>query len=317
MDLPDLQTLHCFIVLSKHLSFKKAAQQTFLSPAAFSDRIKRLEENLGFPLFERSTRKVKLTSQGLNLLPYAHHLLKEAWHWNEVVQNFESPSPYHFKLGTRFELGLSWLVPSLSKLKGNQPHRSIELKWGNDKELIELLKRGELDALISSVRVNTEHLKTCPLHKEEYVFVASPHLNPFPLHLQDMYTLTLIDTEATLPLFRYFSDVLSAHYLESSIDQVSSNRSDIHIDEDQWQHFEKIELMGTIAAVRARVLEHVGVAVLPLYFVQDDLVQGRLVQLWPEFTLHHDFFRLIWHEDQPRVNLLKALAQELRELPLS
>ena len=116
MEFPDLTTLHCFLVLSKHLSFKKAAHAVYLSPAAFSDRIKRLEDDLGAPLFERTTRQVKLTSLGVQLIPHANRLIQEAWRWNEVIRS-EVDSPYTLKVGTRFELGMSWLVPALSTLK--------------------------------------------------------------------------------------------------------------------------------------------------------------------------------------------------------
>ena len=75
--------------------------------------------------------------------------------------------------------------------------------------------------------------------------------------------------------------------------------------------------MGTIGAVRARVLDQVGVAVLPLYFVKPDLESGNLVHLRPDLQLHHDFFRLIWHHDQPRSEAIKGLAQELLHFPLA
>ena len=75
--------------------------------------------------------------------------------------------------------------------------------------------------------------------------------------------------------------------------------------------------MGTIGAVKARVIAAAGVAVLPSYFVKDDLEQGRLVQLHSKVKLHHDFFRLIWHEDQAQPSALQCLTEELRQLVLT
>ena len=64
-------------------------------------------------------------------------------------------------------------------------------------------------------------------------------------------------------------------------------------------------------------LEGIGVAVLPLYFIDEDIREGRLQQLYPELTLHHDFFRLIWHAEQVQPQLLQTLAEELRTIALT
>ena len=295
-SLPDLVNLQCFISLSKHLSFKAAASSVALSPAAFSDRIRRLEEELGAPLFERTTRRVKITEFGVRLLPHATQLIQEARRWNETLRAAGVISPYRLKVGTRFELGMSWLVPSLAQLKAHKPERSIHLKWGTDDDLIRMLLREEIDAVISSVRVNAGPLRTAPLHREDYVFVAAPSLGLSDPSAADAPRLNLIDTEEHLPLFRYFLDALPSG--------------------DRWR-FKEVEVMGTIGAVRARVLAGAGVAVLPLYFVKDDLEAQQLVRLHAHVNLHHDFFRLIWHEDQPQVSALSALVEELRAIKLS
>ena len=74
---PQLESIHCFDVGARLLNFRAAAKQVFLSPAAFSDRIRRLEEQLGAPLFVRSTRKVVLTETGERLLPQARRMLED------------------------------------------------------------------------------------------------------------------------------------------------------------------------------------------------------------------------------------------------
>lgn len=58
------------------------------------------------------------------------------------------------------------------------------------------------------------------------------------------------------------------------------------------------------------------VAVLPEYFVKDDLAAGRLRQLVPDVPLREDAFRLVWRAGHPLEDRLVALADELRERPL-
>ena len=296
LNVPDLVSLQCFIALSKSLSFRESALSVALSPAAFSDRISKLEAQLGTPLFERTTRRVKITNFGARLLPHAQELLNSAARWVEAT-NFEgSQSPYHIRLGTRFELGMSWVVPSLDTLKSIVPHRSISLNWGTDQELLRMLNQGEIDALISSVRVRQDSLNILPLHREDYVLVASPQIALCEIHVNDAPNHILIDTEQGLPLFRYFSESLSHG--------------------EPWL-FKEVELMGTIAAVRSRVLSGVGIAVLPLYFVKDDLASGLMTNLAPKTSLKHDFFRLIWREDLIYKNALRELAKDFCKIPLA
>lgn len=295
MRLPDLFSLYCYLALSETLNFKAAATSLSLSPAALSDRIKRLEEDLGGALFERTTRRVNLTPLGERLLLQTRQLIQEAWRWSEELEMGELKRPYSLKIGTRFELGMSWIVPSIDQLKQERPERSLELTWGTDQDLIAQLMRGEIDVVISSVRLNHPELVTAPLHREDYFLVTSLEEVDINLKPDQVQGLALIDTEAELPLFRYFLDALPS---------------------GQGWPFSGVEVMGTIAAVRARVLSGAGVAVLPAYFVQGDLEAGRMRRLRPEIQLHHDFFRLIWRRDQPRERSIRLLCETLRSLPL-
>ena len=68
MDL-DLDSLRCFDAAATTLRFRAAAARVHLSAAAFSDRIRRLEESLDVSLLRRTTRKVALTDAGQRLLP--------------------------------------------------------------------------------------------------------------------------------------------------------------------------------------------------------------------------------------------------------
>lgn len=67
--LPHLGALRVFEAAARRLSFKDAAEELHVTPAAVSHQIKLLEEALGTPLFERGTRKVRLTVAGHQLYP--------------------------------------------------------------------------------------------------------------------------------------------------------------------------------------------------------------------------------------------------------
>jgi DNA-binding transcriptional LysR family regulator len=78
--LPSLESLHCFAEAARLLNFRAAARAVALTPAALGQRIRQLEEQLGAPLFHRTTRKVVLTQAGLSLQPYARRALEARSH---------------------------------------------------------------------------------------------------------------------------------------------------------------------------------------------------------------------------------------------
>ncbi len=290
----DLDSMRAFEIAATTLNFSAAAGRAHLSPAAFSERIRGLEEALGVRLFDRTTRQVRLSQAGERLLPHARASLAAA----AALQRAASTAREQWELtiGTRYELGLSWLVPSLDRLEAADPARTIHLWVGDAPAMMESVRRGRIDAMVSSMRLDAEELVSAPLHEERYCFTGAADLldaEPFNSP-EDAPRHTLIDTLPGLPLFRYLLDAAGGPV---------------------WP-FARRSCLGGIGAVRARVLAGKGVAVLPRYFVEDDLAAGRLRAILPEHPMTSDVFRLTWRSGHPRAGDLLRLAEELRQIPL-
>lgn len=286
----DLQSLRCFLLAAELRNFRSASRRMSLSPPAFGERIRKLEELLGAELFQRSTRSVGLTEAGARLVPHAQHCLEEA---QRCLSLSEQRSPFALTLGTRFELGLGWLAPVLGTLEERRPERTIHLHFGDSADLLTSLRNDRIDAMVSSVRLSEAGFDHATLHPESYVFVGSPGLlsrNPFRSPA-DAATHRLLDISADLPLFRYLLDAGA--------------------DSRDWP-FARASYLGTISAIRLRSLEGAGVAVLPAYFVREHLATGALLPLLPEHPLRSDAFRLIWRAGHPAQRELRMLAEELR-----
>jgi DNA-binding transcriptional LysR family regulator len=294
--LPDLESLRCFQAAAIRLNFRAAARAVSLSPAAFSDRIQRLESQLGCPLFIRTTRRVSLSPDGERLLPQAQKALAEAARCVEMVGTGEATT-YELTLGTRWELGMSWLFPAIQELERLKPHQRLHLAFGNGAPLLERLVRGQIDAVVGSMRITGGKLEYVPLHEERYCFVGSPQtLARRPLQTpKDAAFHTLVDTAESHDLFRYW------------LDRAPSQESWI---------FGKTRFLGTIAAIAQWVLEEDGVAVLPHYFVEPELKAGRLIEILPEVQPANDWFRLIWLQGHPREQELREIGTQLRQEPL-
>jgi len=289
----DFDSLRCFDAVATTLNFRAASRRVHLSPTALSDRVRRLEEELDVRLFERTTRRVRLTEAGRSLLPLAREVISGVERLKAASAGDERRPPFELFVGTRYELGLSWLCPALTPLSERRPERTVHLYFADSPDLIARLERGDLDAVVASVRLTKPRLRYAALHPEAYVFVGRPGFRVrWP---DDAIGLTLIDASPDLPLFRYLLDALHASA--------------------PWP-FARVEYMGGIGAIRQRVLEGQGVAVLPEYFVRDDLKAKRLTRLMPKISLREDAFRLVWRTGHPLEADLLSLAEELRTFPL-
>jgi LysR family glycine cleavage system transcriptional activator len=295
--LPSLENLRCFAEAARLLNFRGAARAVALTPAAFGQRIQKLEEEIGQALFVRTTRRVTLTQAGMTLLPYARRALEAAADCVRAGRGQVAPVPMDLTIGTRHELGMSWIFPLLPSLRAAYPGLTVHLYFGY-LDLVQRVRTAELDCCVGSMRITDPKLDSLRLHGEDYVFVGSPTLlERQPLRTEAHAAAhTLVDDHAALPLFKYWRDAPGGG------------------DRLRFRH---IILMGTIAAMRALVLAGEGVAVLPLYVVADDLRAGRLRRIFPSVALLSDHFRLIFRSDDPRRSVYEAMATQMRAVPLS
>jgi LysR family glycine cleavage system transcriptional activator len=297
MDLPATESLRCFLAAAERLNFRAAARAVALTPAALSQRIRQLEGQLGASLFQRTTRSVQLTPAGLALLPRARACLAEAAACLRVVRDDAAPPPVELTLGTRFELGMSWIVPMSPGLKAALPQLTLHLFFGSGHEIVERLRAGLIDCAVTSAQVADVRLAGVRLHEERYAFVGAPRLlRRVPLaQVDDAARHVLLDVDVGLPLFRYFSEAEGAPALP---------------------RFAGYRWLGLGAAVKAMVLAGEGVAVLPEYMIVGELRRRQLQRLFPKVPPRTDFFRLVHRADDPRRATYEALAGVLANSPI-
>jgi LysR family transcriptional regulator, glycine cleavage system transcriptional activator len=296
--LPSIDSLRCFTAAAKLLNFRAAARSVALTPAAFGQRIKQLEEQLGTQLFQRTTRSVRLTEAGLALLPAAERCLLAAADCARVGSNGSaSLAPMDVTVGTRHELGLSWVLPQIDALTKAQPWLRLHLYFGSGADIVMRVRSMEIECAVTSSRISDPKLDSLRLHREDYVFVgAAALLAKKPLvTAKHAAAHTLLDTDPGLPLFRYFRDAPGG---------------------GDHLRFGAMVRLGTIEAIRLRALAQAGVAVLPEYLVRKDLAAGRLEAILPRVALLSDWFRLVFRTDDPRRPIYEQMAKQMSAAPL-
>ncbi|MEZ6185658.1 MAG: LysR family transcriptional regulator [Planctomycetota bacterium] len=295
MASPDPESLRCFLEAARRLNFREAAQAVHLTPAALGKRIQQLERELGVELFLRTTRRVELTTAGLSLVEPARVALAAGEACVRAARGEGGPAPLELVLGTRHELGMSWILPMLGKLERALPHLTLHLYVSSGPDLELRVRGSEIDCAVSSRQVSDPKLDALPLHQEDYAFVAAPKaLARHPLsRAAHALEHTLIDAHRSLPLFGYWQSAAPERV-----------------------RFGRVLVMGTIAAIRWLVVRGRGVAVLPRYQVAPDLAAGRLVEVFTKVTPRADTFRLLFRAEDPRIAVFQELARHMRAQPL-
>ncbi|MDW9405301.1 MULTISPECIES: LysR family transcriptional regulator [Pseudomonas] len=103
----DLRRLRCFLVVSEELHFGRAAARLHMAQPPLTRQISALETELGFRLFDRSTRNVSLTTAGRHLLPYARGVLEQVDLTTVITSKLAAGSAGQLTVGYASSIALS------------------------------------------------------------------------------------------------------------------------------------------------------------------------------------------------------------------
>jgi LysR family glycine cleavage system transcriptional activator len=141
--LPPLNAVRAFEAAARHLSFTKAAEELFVTPAAISQQVKLLEGHLGQPLFRRLNRSMALTDAGRLLLPgFGEGLDRIALALRTLKQQQEL-GPLDVNTSPAF--ASKWLIPRLDHFQDRAP--DIEVRITASLDLVDF-DRDEVDVAI-------------------------------------------------------------------------------------------------------------------------------------------------------------------------
>ncbi len=123
--LPPLNALRAFEAAARHLSFKKAAEELHVTPAAVSQQVKALEDYYGVQLFRRLTRALRLTDAGQAALPALKDGFDKLGEAAGVLDNFTQSGVLTVSVPPSF--GAKWLVPRLDRFSAAHPDYELRI----------------------------------------------------------------------------------------------------------------------------------------------------------------------------------------------
>tara|TARA_A100001037_G_scaffold83142_1_gene75194 strand:- start:15186 stop:16085 length:900 start_codon:yes stop_codon:yes gene_type:complete len=167
----QLNHLKALVAIVDTGGFNSAAAKLGLTQAAVSMQIKRLEEWLGFELFERSVRPPRLNNAGLELLDQAREIV-------ELCERFRDSAPGSSRLRGTIKIGavtgLSHFIPqTLSDLRAKYRHLQVQIVSGFAGDLAHAVVRGRLEAaVITQFPELDPDLNSRPIFSDSMVVVA-------------------------------------------------------------------------------------------------------------------------------------------------
>ncbi|GGI55439.1 LysR substrate-binding domain-containing protein [Oxalicibacterium solurbis] len=168
-----LTELKYIVAVAREKHFGRAAEACFVAQPTLSVAIKKLEDELGVTLFERGGSEISMTPLGTQIVAQAERVLEQTAAIKEIAKQNKDPLVGPFRLGIIYTIAPYLLPPLVKTLIENVPQMPLVLQENFTVKLLELLRQGELDAIIVALPFPDQGLMVQPVYDEPFV-VAVP-----------------------------------------------------------------------------------------------------------------------------------------------
>ncbi len=171
----ELRQLRYFEAVARRASFTQAAREMHVAQPAVSAQVRSLERELGMPLFERTTRAVRLTLAGQHALRRARRILDDVHELEAELRGLVALPPSEVHLGAATALGPLQLPEALSHFHRNHPTVRVTVRTGFMPDLIVSVDEGNLDVALGPLRTDLPpRLLATVLAEESLVLIRPP-----------------------------------------------------------------------------------------------------------------------------------------------
>ena len=260
----DIRQLKAFAAIAEARTFTAAAARVHITQAAISMQIRQLENEIGMPLFIRTPRRVVLTEAGERLLDRAHAILREHDAALAELAEFAGARRGRLRLGSASAMVSGAPLPAILKdLSEAHPAAEVSVMTGTSDALVKQILAGELDVAFVSLPVKARHVETEQLSSDQLVAIFSPRHPLAGQRVVSAFTLAgerLILGERGGNTRRLIDEFFADSGLKPTVAMELSRQ----------------------AAIKKMVEADMGVGIVPLRSVLEEVEQGRLVRSWIE-----------------------------------
>jgi DNA-binding transcriptional LysR family regulator len=273
----ELSQLEVFLAVARERRFSRAAEKLYRTQSAVSQTIRKLEDELGEALFDRSSRQGVLTDAGKVLYDYAEKLINLRGEAAESLTELRELQKGKLVIAAN-EFTVLYLLPVLAVFRRLHPmiKISVERALGSHIPDDVLLYRAEFGVL--SYEPQEPTLNSIVVYLDELVFVAPPN---HPLASAKQISIRQLGAES------FVAHIVSSPYREKVLQLFKTHKTPLHMD---------LEL-PTLQAIKQYVAMGNGVALIPEISVETELARGELVRIPVRELQIKRKLRLIYRKD--------------------
>lgn len=296
-----LTELRYIVTLAREKHFGRAAERCHVSQPTLSVAVKKLEDELGIPLFERSKSSIRVTETGTRIIEQAQRVLDQVGVIRDMAQNGKNQLSSPLKVGAIYTIGPYLFPHFLPELRRAAPDMPLFIEENYTADLRKKLRQSELDAIIIALPFEEPEVVTLPLYDEPFVvLLPADH----PLTREESLTAEQLAKEQLLllgPGHCFRDQVLeSCPPLENAIATRSSKSG---------EQPSLVTEGSSLETIRHMVASGLGVTVLPLSAAtameyKDDVLAVRPFKAPVPFRT----VALAWRVTFPRPKAIDVLA---------
>ncbi len=295
-----LTELRYIVTLAQEQHFGRAASKCFVSQPTLSVGVKKLEDELGVALFERTRNAVRVTPMGELIISQAQKVLEEASAIKQLAKTGQDQLSSPLRVGAIYTIGpylFPHLIPQLAQTAPNMP---LYIEENFTAVLRRKLRLGELDAIIVALPFNEPDVLTKPLYDEPFR-VLLPGGHPWESQ-REIDPSDLVKEELLLlgegHCFR--DQVLEACPMLASKKEAGSDGSGIEA--------------TSLETIRHMVASGMGISVLPQSAVVDHHYAPNILSTRPFCAPSPSrTVALAWRASFPRPKAIDVLSDALRQ----
>lgn len=169
----DLADLRLFIHIAEVQSLTRAARKSFISTAAASNRIKKLEEQVGIRLLYRDSQGVELTAAGTTLLKHARIILRQTQYLQNELAEFSDQQAGHIRIFANTTAVTDFLPETLAVLMVQHPKVTIDLQERVNLEVLRGVAEGASDIGITAGPIRAQGLEVIHFSTDRLVLTTN------------------------------------------------------------------------------------------------------------------------------------------------
>ncbi|MEO0835111.1 MAG: LysR family transcriptional regulator [Cyanobacteria bacterium J06642_3] len=253
----DILSLRLFIRIAELGGVTAAAHDLSLSPASASARLVKLEEIVGFRLFNRTTRAVSLTTDGELFLPFAQQTIETLETGLNAVRGQEESVQGVLRMTMPGSFGRMYIIPILTEFQSRYPQVKLDLRLSD--EVLDVIE-GAYDLIIRNASLADSRLIVRKLAADRRLLVASPAY-------------------------------LEQYGIPTTPDDLAAHRC-VTLGETRWKFEDgqiiSVSFSNTVndgEAMRKMLEQGMGIGMKSVWNASESLKYGLLVEVLPEFPL--------------------------------